>query len=154
MVERQRNILAYSVVIVVSIVMLAWVIPTWSPEYPGYGVTATLVPDAACALMLLLAALGLSKEIWTLLRDKTSNETPQKQLAGCQWLHLIRFIVPGLLILPAAHVVGFIPAGIGFLLIIQFFCGQRKAVPMILVSLIPVLTIYAVARFGLNVPMP
>lgn len=64
MVERQRNILAYSVVIVVSIVMLAWVIPTWSPEYPGYGVPATLVPDAACALMLLLSALGLSKEIW------------------------------------------------------------------------------------------
>lgn len=58
MVERQRNILAYSVVIVVSIVMLAWVIPTWSPEYPGYGVPATLVPDASCALMLLLATLG------------------------------------------------------------------------------------------------
>ena len=151
MVERQRNILAYSVVIVVSIVMLAWVIPTWSPEYPGYGVPATLVPDASCALMLLLAALGLSKEVWTLLRDKTNNKKPQKQIAGCQWLHLIRFIVPGLLILPAAHVVGFIPAGIIFL---QFFCGQRKAVPMILVSLIPVLAIYAVARFGLNVPMP
>ena len=128
MVERQRNILAYSVVIVVSIVMLAWVIPTWSPEYPGYGVPATLVPDASCALMLLLAALGLSKEVWTLLRDKTNNKKP--------------------------HVVGFIPAGIIFLLIIQFFCGQRKAAPMILVSLIPVLAIYAVARFGLNVPMP
>ena len=152
MVERQRNILAYSVVIVVSIVMLAWVIPTWSPEYPGYGVPATLVPDASCALMLLLAALGLSKEVWTLLRDKTNNKKPQ--IAGCQWLHLIRSIVPGLLILPAAHVVGFIPAGIIFLLIIQFFCGQRKAVPMILVSLVPVLAIYAVARFGLNVPMP
>jgi len=112
------------------------------------------VPDASCALMLLLAALGLSKEVWTLLRDKTNNKKPQKQIAGCQWLHLIRFIVPGLLILPAAHVVGFIPAGIIFLLIIQFFCGQRKAAPMILVSLIPVLAIYAVARFGLNVPMP
>lgn len=154
MVVQKRNIVAYSAVIAGSIVMLAWVIPHWSPEYPGYGVPASLVPNASCGLMLLLAALGLVKELWALRQNRAETGAPQKQAAACHWLHLAKFLVPGLLLMPAAHVVGFIPAGIAFLLIVQFFCGQRRAVPLVLVSVLPVLAVYAIARYGLSVPMP
>ena len=49
---------------------------------------------------------------------------------------------------------GFLPAGIAFMVVIQIGCGQRRWFPMTLVSVAPVLLVYAIMRFGLGVPMP
>ena len=49
---------------------------------------------------------------------------------------------------------GFILPGIIFMLIMQWLCGQRKPIPLILVAIIPIGIIYVAIRFGLGVPMP
>ena len=49
---------------------------------------------------------------------------------------------------------GFIVASIVFMLIMQWLCGQRKPLPLLLVAVIPVGVIYSAIRFGLGVPMP
>jgi hypothetical protein len=56
--------------------------------------------------------------------------------------------------MPAMQWIGFIPAGILFLIIIQILCGQRKPVKTALVAIIPVFILYLAMRYGLSVPMP
>ena len=70
------------------------------------------------------------------------------------WGHLLRFMLPCALLMPAMSRLGFIPSGVVFMLLVQWFCGQRKPVAMVLVALVPVLTVWALMRFALGVPMP
>ena len=59
MTELQRDTLAYGVVAAASAYLLIWIIPAYTPEYPGYGVPASLLPDIAAGFMLALSLLGL-----------------------------------------------------------------------------------------------
>ena len=43
-------------------------------------------------------------------------------------------MIPCVLLMPAMKWVGFIPAGLVFMLLIQYLCGQRKPVPAVLVA--------------------
>jgi uncharacterized membrane protein (UPF0136 family) len=56
--------------------------------------------------------------------------------------------------MPAMKLAGFIPAGLAFMLLIQYLCGQRKPVPAVLTAVGTVSALYAVMRYGLGVPMP
>ena len=56
--------------------------------------------------------------------------------------------------MPAMHYLGFIPAGVLFLLVIQLSCGQRHPVPLVLVAVLPVVLVYLLMRYVLSVPMP
>ena len=58
MTELQRDTLAYGVVAAASAYLLIWIIPAYTPEYPGYGVPASLLPDIAAGFMLALSLLG------------------------------------------------------------------------------------------------
>ena len=57
MTELQRDTLAYGVVAAASAYLLIWIIPAYTPEYPGYGVPASLLPDIAAGFMLALSLL-------------------------------------------------------------------------------------------------
>lgn len=144
----QRDTVSYSFVALVSGVLLLWAIPVFSPEYPGYGVPATLVPNIAAGCMLTFSLLGLFR--LALARRKNR----QKNVDGICWLHLVKFFVPCALLMPAMHALGVIPAGILFLLIVQWACGQRHPVSLVLISMGPVLIVYLLMRYALNVPMP
>ena len=61
MTELQRDTLAYGVVAAASACLLVWIIPAHTPEYPGYGVPASLLPDIAAGFMLALSLLGLGR---------------------------------------------------------------------------------------------
>lgn len=61
MTELQRDTLAYGVVAAASAYLLIWIIPAYTPEYPGYGVPASLLPDIAAGFMLALSLLGLGR---------------------------------------------------------------------------------------------
>lgn len=145
----QRDTFSYGFIVVFSGALLLWGIPAFTPEYPGYGVPASLVPNVAAGFMLLLALLGLIRTF--LARRKEETASTGKLIF---WQHLARFLVPCFLLMPAMSFLGFLPAGIGFLFLIQVFCGQRKPIPLILVSILPVLTVWLLMRYGLGVPMP
>lgn len=148
MTSMQRNAVSYSFVALTSIFFLLWGIPVFSPAYPGYGVPATLVPNIAAGCMLAFSLLGL------LRLALTRRKSRQENIGSICWLHLTRIFVPCALLIPAMHVLGVIPAGILFLLVIQRACGQRRPVPLALVSVAPVLVVYLLMRYALNVPMP
>lgn len=171
MTERQRDMLAYGVVAVAGGNLLLWIIPACTPEYPGYGVPASLLPNIAAGFMLALSLLGLvrsalasraeRREAGAQGADGASQETEKagkgEEMPAAhrvRWLHLARFLIPCALLMPAMSWIGFIPAGVAFMAVIQYFCGQRRPPAFALVAALPVLAVYAVMRFGLGVPMP
>ena len=150
MTELQRDTLAYGVVAAASAYLLIWIIPAYTPEYPGYGVPASLLPDIAAGFMLALSLLGLGQAA---LSRRKAEKSRGRQTA-VRWRHLACFLIPCALLMPAMSLFGFLPAGIAFMVVIQIGCGQRRWLPMTLVAVAPVLLVYAIMRFGLGVPMP
>lgn len=153
----QRDLYGYAFAAVGGTLLLGWCIPAYSPEYPGYGVPASLVPNVAAGFLLLLALLGLVRTGLALRRQRvvTSTGPSEKGAAsGVVWLHLARFFLPCAALMPAMSTVGFIPAGVVFMLLMQWFCGQRKPVALAVVAVTPVLTLYALMRFALGIPLP
>lgn len=152
MTTDRRNLISYTFVAAFSVAMLVWGIPAYSPEYPGYGVPASTLPNVAAGFMLFLSALGL---LQTLLGSRHAGKKEETApVASIRWGHLARFFVPCILLMPAMKLVGFIPAGIAFLVLIQLFCGQKKPLVLLLVAVVPVLVMYGLMRYGLGVPMP
>ncbi len=150
MTATKRDIISYGFVLLFCLALLIYVIPAFSPEYPGYGVPATLVPNIASGAMLCLALTGLAKTFFKNRRVR-QGETISFTI---HWLHLAVFFLPCLLLMPAMHHLGFIPSGITFLLLLQWICGQRSWISLALVSILPVVLVYVIMRYGLGVPMP
>ena len=80
MTELQRDTLAYGVVAAASAYLLIWIIPAYTPEYPGYGVPASLLPDIAAGFMLALSLLGLGQA--ALSRRKAEKSGRGRQPKG------------------------------------------------------------------------
>lgn len=165
MTIKQRDNLIYGGIALGSLVFLLWVIPAHTPPYPGYGVSAAVVPNVAMGMILLLSVVALIKNYVAHLKAKaiTTQEAKHSQVDQAEvvdpdkrvnLLHLAKFIIPSALLMPAIQLIGFIPAGILFMLVIQFLCGQRKPVTLLLVSVITVGTLYSIMTYGLSVPMP
>jgi hypothetical protein len=159
MTIRQRDNLIYGCIVLVSAVFLLWTIPAYMPPYPGYGVSASLLPNVSVGIILVLSMLALVRNILAQLLvkhkkpvDSRSANTPQVDRVHL-W-HLARFMVPCVLLMPAMKWMGFIPAGLVFMLVIQYFCGQRKPLTAVIVAVGMVGILYAAMRYGLGVPMP
>jgi len=78
MTQTLRNGISYSIVALFSGSLLLWIIPGWSPEYPGYGVPATLLPNIAAGFMLVLALLGILRTVQQRLKSKGGTETEKR----------------------------------------------------------------------------
>ncbi len=162
MTRRQRDNLTYGGIAVGCVIFLLWVIPAQTPPYPGYGVSAALLPNVAFGIILVLAVLLMLDNLLDYRAEKskepaTPEERASQEISQEDRVHFGRlalFMVPCLLLMPAMQWIGFIPAGIAFMVVIQFLCGQRKPVPLVLVAVLPVLALYAAMRYGLGVPMP
>ncbi|MDE5681231.1 MAG: tripartite tricarboxylate transporter TctB family protein [Mailhella sp.] len=142
----QRDMIGYAIILILSCSLYFGVIPAYSPEYPGYGVPESFMPDIAAVCMGLLSILGLVQTV-----KKRDKETKAGKM---NWIHLIKFFVPCLLLMPAMATIGYLISGMLFLSLIQFLCGQRSAWCLILVSMVPVAVFYALMVYALGVPLP
>ena len=159
MTKTTRDNFIFGGIVLSSLVFLLWIIPAQTPEYPGYGVPASLVPNVTVGIILVLSAMVLLRNILSfVLAKSTSSEEKQLrvniQVDRVHLWHLVCFMIPCLLLMPAMQWAGFIPAGIVFMLVIQYLCGQRKPVQVALVAVVPVCIMYLAMRYGLGVPMP
>lgn len=142
-----------------GLVFLIWVIPTFTPPYPGYGVSSALLPNLAFGSILALSLLSLGYNIFSHFKAKSTNpEAGQSEDIRSKdrvhlW-HLASFMIPCILLMPAMKWMGFIPGGLLFMLLMQYLCGQRKPVTMALVAVCTVGLTYAAMRYGLSVPIP
>lgn len=159
MTGKQRDNLVSAGIAIGSLFFLFWVIPTFTPPYPGYGVSSALLPNVAFGIILALSLLSLGHSLLIHLRTKSTNpEADQSDKIPSRdrvhLLHLAFFMVPCFLLMPVMKWVGFIPGGLLFMFVIQYLCGQRKPVTMVIVAVCSVGGIYAAMRYGLGVPMP
>ncbi len=153
MTARERENYVYGGVIAGCLVFLLWLIPKYSPPYPGYGLPTTLIPNVAVGFILLLAIVELLRNFLA-ARKAAAPAEPVAEKDKAHVLHFLKFMVPCVLVLPAMKAVGFIPAGAVFLLLVQYLCGQRKPVTMGIVTVCAVGLMYVAMRYGLSVPMP
>ena len=159
MTGKTRDNLVSGGVALGSVVFLVWVIPANTPPYPGYGVSSALLPNVAFGTILALSVLSLGTNLFLRYQVKSKNpdNAPPEQIPMDKRVHLgllIAFMLPCILLMPAMQHLGFIPGGLLFMLLIQYLCGQRKPVTIVLVAVITVGAMYAAMRYGLSVPMP
>ena len=160
----QRDTLLFSAIVLSSMCCLVWVIPRYTPAYPGYGVPGSLVPNVAVSTILLLSLVALISNLAAVRRSRQGSGKKAADKAPVDRIHLgnlLCFMVPSFLLMPAMKKLGFLPYDLGFILpavlfmlIMQWLCGQRRPVSLLLVALIPVGIVYTAIRFGLGVPMP
>ncbi len=164
MTELQRDNLLFSGIVISCVIFLIWVIPNYTPAYPGYGVPGSLVPNLTVSTILILSLLVLSSNLaasYRARRDRKEQHHDRGSVDRIHLGHLLFFMIPSFLLMPTMKKLGFLPYDLGFIVpgilfmfIMQWLCGQRKPVPLTLVAIIPVGTVYAAIRFGLGVPMP
>ncbi len=157
MTKRKRDNLVYGGLAAGSVVFLLWVIPTYTPPYPGYGVPASLVPNVAVGVILGLSVLALLRDLAAFLAERSKGPKPPEKIAPGDKVHLghfLLFMVPCALLMSGMQWIGFIPAGIAFMLLIQYLCGQRKPITALIVTVVTVGGLYGAMRYGLSVPMP
>jgi hypothetical protein len=148
----QRDITGYSVVILCGLAFLLWLIPGNMPEHPGYGIPASTLPTVAASCMLALAFFGLFRCCLAFRKGIPADKL--RFFPPAHPFHLPIFILPCALLMPAMSHIGFIPAGIAFMTVIQLICRQRRPLIIAAVAVVPVLAVYATMRFALGVPMP
>ncbi len=165
MTRIQRDGVIHVCIALGSVIFLLWVIPAYSPPYPGYGARASLVPNVSVGIMLAMSVLALVRNASAYFSGKAGrpdeSEYPEEgrsngfsQVGGMDLWHLARFIIPCALLIPVIEWVGFIPAGIAFMLVMQYLCGQRGLVAATLVALGAVFVLYIAMRYGFGVPLP
>lgn len=165
MTKTQRDNVIYVCLALGSVLFLLWIIPAYSPPYPGYGAHASLAPNVSVGIMLVVSVLALVRNALAYFLGKAvspeESEYPEEgrsdgfsQLGRIDLWHLVRFTIVCALLVPVMEWVGFIPAGIAFMLVIQHLCGRRESVPAVIVALGAVLSLYAAMRYGFGVPLP
>lgn len=145
--------------------MLAWGIPNYTPAYPGYGASPALVPNVSISVILLMSVLVLVRNAVTKLKGKTlppeESEFPEDgqttgftQVGRVKLFRLLSFMIPCALFVIGIEYIGYIPAALLFMLVIQYVIGTRTLVQPIIVSISAVAVLYIVMRYGFGVPIP
>jgi len=162
----KRDAIAYLVVAGFSILMLAWGIPTYTPEYPGYGASPALVPNVSVGVILFMACLSLLRIGVAVLMNKSipaeESEFPEDMEEGAGFTqvgrvklwHLASTMIPAILLIVAIEYIPYIFVSFVFLMIFQYVIGNRKWIQSIMLSAILTAVLYIVMRYGFGVPVP
>ncbi len=166
MTRIKRDTLGYLFLIGFCILLLAWAIPVYTPEYPGYGAPPALVPITAVCVMLVMACISLARNIIALSLNKSipaeEQEFPEDiedgggftQVGRVNLFHLAGIMIPCVLLLVAINYIGYAIASFAFLMILQFVIGSRKWGQSIVISVALVAVLYVIMRYGFGVPVP
>ena len=166
MTRIKRDSIAYLLIIGFCLLLLTWAIPTYTPAYPGYGASSALVPVVAVSVMLFMAILSLitigiavywNKPIPTEEREfpeDLGEDSGFTQIGRVNLYHLLRIMIPCVLLVVAIEYIGYELASFAFLMILQYVIGSRKWMQSIVVSIVLTAVLYIVMRYGFGVPVP
>jgi len=162
----KRDAIAYLVIITFSIVMLTWGIPTYTPDYPGYGASPALVPNVSVGVILFMACLSLLRIGVAIFVNKPissdESEFPEDREDGAGFTqvgrvklqHLASIMIPCILLVVAIEYIAYMFVSFIFLMIFQYVIGSRMWIQSIVVSVILTALLYIVMRYGFGVPVP
>ncbi|MBP3730181.1 MAG: tripartite tricarboxylate transporter TctB family protein [Mailhella sp.] len=143
------NILAYLFLLLFCTVCFTYVIPNWTPPYPGFGVPASYVPSVLCGVIAALSLIGL---ILTFVR-KTGSEK-SSGLTFRRFGHFLLLLLPIAVSMPLMKTLTFVPGSIIVIAALQIFAGERSWLRIACVSGITAVLAYAGLWYGLHLPLP
>lgn len=166
MTRIKRDMIASLVISGFCIIMLTWAIPTYTPEYPGYGASAALVPNVSVSVMLLMACISLLRIGLATFMNKPmpveDSEFPEDleddsgftQIGRVKLKHLASTMIPCVLLVIAIEYIAYMFVSFVFLMVFQYVIGNRNWIQSIIVSTILTAVLYIVMRYGFGVPVP
>lgn len=122
-------------------------IPEYVPEYSDGGISPRTLPYIWSTVILICAVLVVLRLFKQ--KDYGTNPLPLKK-----WLHLLSYGIVMFSAFPLMELIGFIPASIIVLGVLQFFAGQRNIILLSVISAITAVCVWALMRFVLSVPLP
>lgn len=146
--------------------MLTWGIPTYTPDYPGYGASPALVPNVSVGVMLFMACLSLLRISVAIYMNKPipaeESEFPEDMEEGAGFTqigrvklnHLASTMIPCVLLVVAIEYIPYMFVSFAFLMVFQYVIGSRKWVQSTVVSVMLTAVLYIVMRYGFGVPVP
>ena len=143
------NICAYLFLMLFCLICFTYVIPVWTPPYPGYGVPASYVPSVLCGVIAALSALGL---LITIIK-----KTGKDQRSGLTLKNFGKFLLlllPIAVSMPLMQTLSFFPGSVIVIAALQFLAGERSWKRLIFVSLATAIIAYAGLWYGLHLPLP
>ena len=143
------NIFAYSFLIAFCIFAFTYIIPVWTPEYPGFGVPASYMPNVLCGVICGLSVLGLFKTvIHKEDRDKAIGITMK------DFGRFLLILLPIAVSMPLMQLLTFVPGAAVTIAFLQFFAGERRWLYLSVVPVITAVIVYAGLWYGLRLPLP
>lgn len=146
--------------------MITWGIPTYTPDYPGYGASPALVPYVSVGVIMFMACLSLLRVGVAIFMNKSiateESEFPEDmdegagftQVGRVKLQHLASTMIPCVLLVVAIEYIAYIFVSFAFLMIFQYVIGSRKWLQSIVVSVTLTAVLYIVMRYGFGVPVP
>ena len=146
---RKSNIIAASLLIAFSLVMIFRFIPEYCSDGFGSGVPPSTLPYVLCWIILLCSVLLLGLNLAAAV--KTVDMAP---ISARGWLNLVS--MAGLLSLSLflMYLLGYVAGGICIIVMFQVFLRARVSVPFALTALAIPLCLYLGLTYGLGAPMP
>ncbi len=145
-----RNLLliSYSVFVVIGLLLLLVFIPTQTPEYLGYGLPSSFLPNLLAVCIVFFSTIELIK---TFLKK---DDTRPSSVNTKNLLHLAKVSAVGFMAFPLMELITFIPAAFIIIALFQYLAGQRDYKYIIGLAGGLSITVYLAATYLLNVPLP
>lgn len=155
---RKAVFCTYLTVFLTSILFIVWVIPTFSPPFSGFGMPPSALPYTLCTIIAVFSLPILVREYpgkKRLFKNKKQKEDNRPNpLPLHKWAHLALFSIVFFSTMPLMQLIGFIPAAIIVLTVLQLFCGNLNPVKIALVSVLTSSIAWICMTYILSVPMP
>ncbi len=145
----RTNIASSVFTILFGIALLGWIIPAHTPEYPGFGMPASLLPDILAWIMILCAAANLLK---TIVTGAGRNKPAAINLTT--FAHCLAFLAVLAASMPLMRLLGYFAGGAIVMAACCLLCGERRPLRLAIVAAATVFTIWAALWKGLGVMLP
>ncbi|WP_077073874.1 tripartite tricarboxylate transporter TctB family protein [Mailhella massiliensis] len=145
----RTHILSSLFSILFGIILLVWIIPTQTPEWPGYGMPASMLPNILAWIIIISASINLIKVFLT--GYGKGQEAP---LSPRMFAHLLGFVAILAAAMPLMSLCGYFIGGAIIMLTLCLLCGERNPIRLIIVAAATLLVIWAALWKGLSVLLP
>jgi len=145
----KMNLAVYSILTAFSLLLIFWVVPSQTPPGLGYGLEPSFLPYILSTVMLVCTAWLLIKTLLTKSRQQGPSDLKIES-----FFQLLKYIPLFFITFPLMTWIGFIPASIIVLSILQYLVGQRNILLIVAISVGGTLLTYALILYGVRMPLP
>ena len=145
----RTHIISALLSIAFGILLLLWIIPTQTPEYPGYGMPADLLPSILAWIIIAAASIDLIK---TILTHAGKGQPARISLASL--LHLLGFLAVLGAAMPIMQLCGYFIGSAIVMVCLCLLCRERKPVRLGIVAACSIVCVWGALWKGLSVMLP